>query len=138
MARKQKDKRVKDFSHAGEVVDMIEILSRGGVHSSADLAEELNRPKRRISGIVRRARQMFMDGSDKVDVRVYSTKGGYTIEEKPEHVMHEARFRICMAAGVLLNGAHVFKTARQIAQKDFITLQVEYKPRMIEMGKLIK
>jgi len=134
MAKKEQ----KRFSYASDVKNLLDIMQDGAIHSAEELADELNRTKDRVRLVVKKARQKFNNGDLDVDCWIYSTRGGYTIDEKPEHVMHEARMRYRMGIGVILNGAHVFSTAKRIAIKDFGTLQIELKPKMLSMGKLIK
>jgi hypothetical protein len=86
--------------------------------------------------LVRNLRKKFIAGCAEVDEYVYSSKSGYTVEAKPEVVMHEARMRMAFGTGVLLNGVHVFKSAKKIALKDFNTLKVEYKPGISQISKI--
>jgi len=134
----KKRDRVKLFNYASDVKDLLDIMQDGGVYTVDQLSDELNRTKERVRRIVKRARDKFNDGNKSVDYWVYSTRGGYTIEEKPEHAMHETRMRMRMGMGVILNGAHVFRTAKRIAARDFGAFQIEHKPKMLTMGRLIK
>ena len=118
------------------VKELLEILSDDSVHSTLDLADELNCGKNRVRDIVRMCRQRFNNGDG--DTWVYCTRGGYTTSNAKEHVSYESRLRLAMGMGVLINGAFVLKQMRRIAQKDFGSLMIEYRPKMIEMGKLIK
>ena len=118
------------------VEELFGILSDEKVHSSFDLSEELNCSISRVRNLVRTCRQRFNNGDG--DSWIYVTKNGYTISDKPEHVSYEARLRLAMGFGILINGAFVLKQMKRIAQKDFGNLMIEYRPRMIEMGKIVK
>ena len=135
MGKKEKRRRLFG-SYASDVKNLLDILGDGGVHSSAELADELNRPRERIYAIVKKARDYFNKG--RVDYRVWSTSGGYTTSEKAEHAMYEARKRLSMGMGVLLNGDYVFAKARMLAKKEFNALKITYQPKMLILGKFIK
>ena len=76
------------------------------------------------------------DGDTEIDSYIFATKGGYTTDNKPEHVMYEARLRMAMGTGVLINGIYVFKTSKKIAAKNFRQLKIEYKPKLLEIGQI--
>lgn len=118
-------------------LDIYEILERGGVWSSKELAEELGIKQAEARLSIKKLRKMFLSNSDKIHRYVFTTKGGYTIDNKPEHIMYEARMRMAMGTGVLINGIYVFKTGKKIATKHFSQLKVEYKPKMLTIGEIL-
>jgi len=121
-----------------DMKDLVSILSNGGIFSVDNLSNEMNRTKEYIRRLVAKIRRKFNDGDKEFDAWVFSTKGGYTMDEKPEHAVYEARMRIQMGMGVIMNGAYVIKTMKRIAVNDFNSLMVTYRPQMIQMGKFIK
>lgn len=116
--------------------ELFDILKRGGFHTTDELCGELNCEKPDIRALVRKLRKKFIDNEPEVDEYVFSSKTGYTVEARPEVVMHEARMRMAFGTGVLLNGVHVFKIAKKKHLKDFNSLKVEYKPGIIQIGKI--
>jgi len=120
----------------GDMVELQKILDRGGVWSAKDLSDELNREVLVIRRLIRRLRKAFLSGKN--DRWVFTTKGGYTMDEKPEHVAYESRLRFAMGTGMLLNGVYVFKRCRQIGIREFKGLMVEYKPKMFTINKVLK
>ena len=81
------------------------------------------------------AREKFLDGT--ADEYIHSTKRGYTINPKPEDMAGEARRRWRMGTSVVINGTPIYKQLKQLYGNRFNTLSVEYKPKLIEMKKLI-
>lgn len=116
---------------------LLEILKRGGTWSTIELSKSLNVEKKQISELVRQLRRSFLENGE-VDVYVYTTKGGYSIDEKPENVIYEAHLRMALGVGILLNGVYVFKRGNNIAHKQFINMNIAYKPKLIELQHIIK
>jgi hypothetical protein len=116
--------------------DVYEVLERGGVWSTKEIAKELDIDVVEVRKEIRKLRLAFLNGNKEVEHYVFLTKGGYTMDNKPEHVMYEARFRMAMGTGVLINGVYVFKTGKQIAAKNFEQLKIAYKPQLLQIGKL--
>lgn len=110
--------------------------SGGGIYSSLEIAKELDTSVEEIRKGVRKIRSKFLNGNEEFDRYVYTTKGGYTLDHKPEHVMYEARLRMAMGTGVLINGVYVFKTGKKIATRNFHQLKIEYKPKLLEIGRI--
>ena len=112
------------------------ILSDNNVHATNDLADELNCSKDKVRAIIQLHRKRFNSGEE--DTWVYLTRGGYTVDGRPEHVAYESRFRLAMGTGVIMNGMYVLKQMKRLAFKEFNGMMLEYKPKMLEMGKVIK
>lgn len=138
MAKGKSKNRFSGLNMSNDMKELVNVLSRGGVHSVEDLSDEMNRTKERIRIVVQKVRKRFNFGDKEFQTWVYTTAGGYTIEEKPEHMAYESRLRLNMGLGVILNGAHVLNQMKRLALKDFNGMMIEYKPRMLEMGKVIK
>jgi len=115
---------------------VLDILKEGGVWGSKEMAESLSIEIPKLRDAVRKIRRRFLDGEEVP--YIFTAKGGYTVDEKPENVMYEARMRLAFGTGVLLNGVHVFRRGKRIAAKNFSVLRVEYKPRMDELSEIIK
>ena len=133
-----KSNKFSGLNMTNDMKEMLVILSRGGIFSKEDLSDEQNRTPERIRCIVSNIRKRFNAGEEGFDTWVYTTAKGYTTDAKPEHMAYEARLRLSMGMGVILNGAYVLKQMRRIALKSFNGMMIEFKPRMIEMGKVIK
>ena len=117
--------------------DVYEVLERGGVWGSREIADELNIVANEVRKSVKMLRQMFHNNDTEINRYIFTTKGGYTIDNKPEHAMYEARLRMSMGTGVLINGIYVFKTSKKIGMKHFNQLKVEYKPKLLAIDKLL-
>lgn len=120
-----------------EEIALQEILHRGGVWTVSELADEVGVTKSKLRRIVKGLRRKFYDNHTEVALYIFTTKGGYTIDDKAENVMYEARMRLAMGTGVLLNGVYVFKRGKTIAARNFSNLKVEYRPKMLTIGKLL-
>ena len=118
------------------IKQMLDFMNNGGIYSSKELAKEFKIPAKEIRKIVRQVRMKFLKGSKEVDQYIFTTRGGYTTDHKPEHVIYEARLRMAMGTGILINGVYVFKTGKKIAFKNFNQLKIEYKPRFLEIEKI--
>ena len=114
---------------------VLEVLDKGGVWGSKEMADHLSIEIPKLRDVVRKIRKKFLGGMEVP--YIFTAKGGYTVDEKPEYVMYEARLRMALGVGVLLNGVHVFRRGKRIAAKNFSVLRVEYKPRMAELEKVL-
>lgn len=123
---------------SGKMMELLDIVGRGGVWSSDEIGKELGKDKAAVRRIVKTLRKKFNEGDKNVDRYIYTTSGGYTIDQKPEHPMYESRMRIQLGAGVIANGIYVFKQAKRLAPAEFRQLLVEYKPKMLTMNKFIR
>ena len=120
-------------SSEAEVQD---ILHRGGTWTTSELSEEVGVRDDKVRMLVKKLRKKYLENHPEVARYVFTTKGGYTIDEKPEHVMYEARMRMAMGTGVLFNGVYVFKRGRKIALQNYKKLRIEYKPKLLQIEKL--
>jgi DNA-binding winged helix-turn-helix (wHTH) protein len=128
----------KRAEHTGKMKELYEILNRGGVSSSDDLSDELGIDKSKVRLLISSLRDRFRSNDESVELWIYTTKGGYTVDEKPEHVMYESRLRLQLGIGAIVNGAHVFKRAKMIASSNYSSMMLEFKPKALIMGSLIK
>jgi hypothetical protein len=124
-------------ARVSDVEALIGILERGGVVAVDLLAKEMGRQKKEVRSIVREARQQFLN-SGKVEHWIYKAKGGYTIEEKPEHAAYEMRMRMAMGFGVISNGQHVYKTLKKLNFKMFDDVRLTYKPNKPLLDMLVR
>jgi len=116
---------------------LLDVLSDRSYHTIQELSDDLSRSNAVISGLVHTVREKFLNG--KVDEYVHSTPRGYTINPKPEDLAGEARRRWRMGTSTIINGTPIYKQLKQISGGNrFNTLSIEYKPRLIEMTRLIK
>ena len=110
-----------------------EILERGGTWTTKEIAEETNLQAEKVREVIKKLRRKFFDGHNEVTQYVFTTKGGYSMDEKPENVMYEARLRMALGTGVLFNGAYVFKTGKKIALANYRKMKIEYKPKLLQI-----
>ena len=113
-----------------------EILQQGGVWSTKELAKEADISVADVRKEIKKLRFKFLNNVKDVEHYIFTTRGGYTMDTKPEHAMYEARLRIAMGTGILINGVYVFKTGKKIAEKSFKQLKIEYKPKLLEISKI--
>jgi len=118
-------------------MELIEILTRGGVWSTEELSKELGVSKKRVRVLVKSLRINYLNKNG-MERYVYLTKGGYTIDELPEHVVYESKFRMKMGFGVLINGTHPFRKCKAINLLGYKNLMISFKPKMLELGKVVK
>ena len=116
---------------------LLDLLSDNNYHTIQEVSDHLNRSNTIVAGVVHAVREKFLNG--KVDEYVHSTTRGYTINPKPEDLAGEARRRWRMGTSIVINGTPIYKQLKQVSGGDrFNTLSIEYKPRLIEMTRLIK
>lgn len=129
-------KKAKEVKHSDIETDIFEILEdEGGVHSVVDIADRLNRTPGQVRRAVRRLRRRFNELDEKITQWIFTTKGGYTMDEKPEHALYESRLRLSMGTGVILNGMYAIKTSKRLALSEFNKMMVVYRPKMLMLGK---
>ena len=115
---------------------LLDLLSDNDYHTISEIADHLNCSKVVATSVVYIARKKFLDGS--IDEYVHSTKYGYTINPKPEDLAGEARNRWRMGTSIVINGTPIYKQLKQLSGgRRFNTLTIEYKPKLIEMKRLI-
>ena len=134
MKKKVKTKK----SEMSAADSLYEILCRGGVWSSQELGDELGIEKSKARLLIAALRNRFRNSDEEVPDWIYVTRGGYTLDDKPEHVMYEARLRFQLGVGAIVNGSHVFKKAKRIASTNYKQMMLEYKPKALMLGNLIK
>jgi len=123
---------------SSKAYELIEVLERGGTWSTQELADELNLEKHAIRALVGRVRKSFLEEENSTVPYIYTTKGGFTLEGKPEDVVYESKLRYAIGVGVLVNGVFVFKRCKKISPKQFANLNVTYKPKMLMFNNVIK
>jgi hypothetical protein len=116
---------------------LLDLLSDNNYHPIDDVADHLNRSNAVVAGVVHAVREKFLSG--KISEYVHSTRRGYTINPKPEDLAGEARRRWRMGTSIVINGTPIYKQLKRLSGGGrFNTLAIEYKPKLIEMGKLMK
>ena len=116
---------------------LFNVLKNGGYWTVNELSKEIDVAPLQVRELIRQLRKGFLENGT-VDNYIYTTKFGYTIDEKPENVMYEARLRMALGVGTLINGIWVFKKSKSIAHKQFRDLNISYKPKMLTVQNLIK
>jgi len=115
---------------------LLDLLSDNDYHTIQEVSDHLNCSNAIATSVVHVARKKFLDGT--VDEYVHSTKRGYTINPKPEDLAGEARRRWKMGTSVVINGTPIYKQLKQLSGSGrFNTLSIDYKPKLIEMKRLI-
>jgi len=116
--------------------ELREVLERGGVHKTSELANELDVSNLKVNALVHDYRAKFLNGENLP--YIYSAMGGgYTMDDSGEHVAWESKKRISMGYSVIANGVFVFKRCRKIAAKEFAALNIAYRPQMLTVKQLL-
>ena len=123
----------KKYTVIDELSELLSELDEGGVHSTIALAKELDSTPERIRMLVAISRRHYNNGNS--DTWIYTARGGYTTDDKAQHVVYEGKMRMSRGMGILMNGMPVFAKMRKVAIADFRNLMVAYKPRMLDFQR---
>lgn len=117
-----------------KVEECLEILRRGGVHTSKEMGEELGIEPIEVGRLVRKIRKVCLNSSKAP--YVFTTPNGYTLEPKPSDVIFESNMRLKFSVGVIVGGMPCFNKAKKIASSQLATLKAQYKPELIRIGNI--
>jgi hypothetical protein len=106
--------------------ELLDILNRGGVHTTHKIAKEMRIDEPRVRTLIKAIRNKFINYN--LGDYIYTAPNGYTTEESKENTIYESNMRMKIGFGVLLNGSFVFRRAKRIALKEFKGLTIQYKP----------
>jgi len=134
----QKRKNGSVVKRTSEAELLLDTMESGGILSMSVLAEEMDIPRDKVRKAIAQARENFRNGVEGFDRWIYTTKGGYTLEEKAEHAAYETRMRFSMGFGVIANGQHVYKALRKLNFKMFEGMKLEFKPKMLVVDSFRK
>lgn len=114
---------------------VLDILNRGGIHSSKEIGEELDLKPLEISSTIRNIRKNSIS-KGKLPY-VFTTPHGYTLDPKPSDVIYESNMRLKFSVGVIMGGIPCFNKAKKIASYQLTKLKATYKPSLIRIGNII-
>lgn len=115
--------------------ECLEILKRGGVHTSTEIGEEIGIKPFLVCKMIGALRKShLLNGKTPY---IFTTKNGYSLESNSSGVIYEANMRMKMSVGVVLNGLPAFQKAKKIASTQLLGLRAQYKPDFIKIGSLI-
>lgn len=131
-------KRLSSIRHAGDAEALYDVLEKRGdeVLSADALAKELGKTKEVVRSLVAEARRKYRAGDENFPNHIILTRGGWTLDEKAEHVAYETRFRMCMGFGVLANGQPVYKALKKLSYDTFKGLRIEFQPKIEAVRQL--
>lgn len=116
--------------------ELIDVLARGGIYTTTELAKELDVDEKVVRLLVRKIRKQVLNGEQQS--WIYTTGMGYSMDEEKEHVVYESSLRMKMGFGVLVGGLPVFQKCKKIAGVQFNNLHVSFKPKLLKINSLIR
>jgi len=123
---------------ASESEALYNILEGGGIHSVDTLADEMNRSKGEVRRLIAEIRKGCREGSDIFEGHVFTTRGGWTLDQKPEHAAYETRMRFRMGFGCIVNGQPAYKALKKLDYKMFESVRLEFQPKLLALQDFSK
>lgn len=118
--------------------ELLHELANVGSVTSETLSKKLGIERTRVPRLVKSIRKRFLEGES--IPYIYITELGYSTKDNIENAVYEARLRMKIGFGYLINGRPVFKKCKSFIGKsvDAKMLISEFKPKMITVNGIIK
>lgn len=114
--------------------EIMEILSRGGIHSTQEISDEIDASKDATRHLIASIRKSSNRGGKYP--YIFITKQGYTLDATASGVIYETGLRLKHSVGTIVNGHPAFQKAKKIAVSQLDGLKAKYKPEFIKIGNI--
>lgn len=114
---------------------VLDVFNGGGIYTTRELSKRVGVTEDLIRRLVCSLRKAHRHGAEVP--YIYTTGQGYSTDVRAAHALYEGRMRIRMGVGILTNGMPVFKTCKKLAANQFSQMNMELKPKMIQLNKLL-
>lgn len=146
----------------GHCKTLYSTLKRGGNWTVSELCRELDFPTKnqptdlyyaeRVRTLIAQLREkfrqnemnpqnpwLFLDDNKAEEILwVGSDFNGYTLQSTIHARAFESRVRTAQSTSIMLNGIPVFSDFKRLAPKAFLKLQIEVKPKLLQVNRLLK
>ncbi len=114
---------------------VMDVFNGGGIFTTKEISKRARISEDLVRRTICSLRKAYRNGVKMP--YIYTTGQGYSTDERPAHALYEGNMRIRMGVGILTNGMPVFKKCKQLASVQFAKMNIELKPKMIQLNKLL-